>query len=130
MSKVRVAVTVRPEFDVRLEAMALRRAGMDIISVYYDTRLVIGDVDDSHIDSIRAVPGVLMVDNPANFIAVCDHPSATIDVRTGQCRCVVCARCGQHTGNSNQGHYWSWCSVVRHAREFHFCCPGQCELES
>lgn len=60
----------------------------------------------------------------------CDHPTATIDTRTGQCRCLVCARCDKHTGNSNQGHYWAWCSVTRSMRKFHFCCPGDCELEA
>ena len=66
------------------------------------------------------------------------------------CRCVVCARCGQHTGNSSQGHWWSVCKVqaervaaalaygetlsaaefLRRAnRGHHFCCPGGCELE-
>lgn len=68
----------------------------------------------------------------------------------GSCRCTVCARCGHHTGNSGQGHYWAWCKVLadraraqlaagetlsmaelmnRGEREFHFCCPGNCELE-
>lgn len=46
------------------------------------------------------------------------------------CRCTVCGRCGHHTGNSNQGHYWSHCSVTRTLREFHFCCPDDCELEA
>lgn len=45
------------------------------------------------------------------------------------CRCVVCSRCGKHTGNSNQGHYWAFCKVTKSLREFHSCCPGDCELE-
>lgn len=45
------------------------------------------------------------------------------------CRCVVCGRCGRHTGNSNQGHYWAYCKVTRGMRDFHFCCPNDCELE-
>ena len=44
------------------------------------------------------------------------------------CRCFVCARCGQHTGNSTQGHTWSLCRVDGVNKEFHFCCPGDCEL--
>lgn len=59
------------------------------------------------------------------------------------CRCIVCRRCAHHTGNSNQGHYWKLCNVQMkfhdiHAAplvecrqclpEFHFCCPGDCEL--
>jgi len=60
----------------------------------------------------------------------CDHPTATFDVRTGQCLCVVCARCGKHTGNSTQGHYWSYCKVTDELRDWHFCCPGDCELEA
>lgn len=47
-----------------------------------------------------------------------------------RCRCLVCARCGHHTGNTSQGHYWALCSVTRTVREFHFCCPGDCELEA
>lgn len=57
------------------------------------------------------------------------HPS----VLNGRCRCLVCARCGHHTGNANQGHYWSWCSVTRSIRSFHFCCPDTvsgCELQA
>lgn len=45
------------------------------------------------------------------------------------CRCVVCGRCGHHTGNSNQGHYWSYCKVTRRREGFHFCCPDDCEFE-
>jgi hypothetical protein len=51
----------------------------------------------------------------------------------GQCRCLVCARCGHHTGNSHQGHFWSMCKATRSLRDFHFCCPDTehgCELES
>lgn len=71
----------------------------------------------------------------------------------GGCRCVVCARCGHHTGNSHQGHWWGTCKVLaerlraslrpgetldigefmkRTTREFHFCCPEPdgCELET
>lgn len=42
---------------------------------------------------------------------------------------MLCARCGQHTGNNHQGHYWALCSVTRSIRDFHFCCPDDCELE-
>lgn len=44
------------------------------------------------------------------------------------CRCMVCGRCAHHTGNSHQGHYWSYCKVTREMEKFHFCCPGACEL--
>lgn len=60
----------------------------------------------------------------------CDHPTATFDMRTGKCRCIVCARCGKHTGNATQGHYWAYCKVTGETREFHFCCPDDCELEA
>ncbi len=77
-------------------------------------------------------------------------PSVYID---GTCRCIVCPRCGHHTGNSHQGHYWRTCKVLaarlreslapgstmspaeflnRTSREFHFCCPDPaygCEKE-
>lgn len=56
-----------------------------------------------------------------------DQPASYVD---GHCRCMVCARCGHHTGNSHQGHYWSYCAVTGTKRDFHFCCPGDCELEA
>jgi hypothetical protein len=79
--------------------------------------------------------------------------SPTINAVTGECRCLVCARCGHHTGNAHQGHYWMFCKVLaarlraelapgeqlgagefmrRASRdEFHMCCPEPdgCELE-
>jgi len=79
---------------------------------------------------------------------------ASIDTRTGQCRCLVCARCGHHTGNAHQGHWWKACDVLagrvraslapgeqlstaewlaRTSRpDFHFCCPEPhgCEAET
>jgi hypothetical protein len=58
----------------------------------------------------------------------CDAPDATR--YPGGCTCIVCARCGNHTGNSNQGHYWAHCKVTKTKREFHLCCPGDCELEA
>lgn len=60
---------------------------------------------------------------------VCDYPTATRD-RSGKCRCLVCSRCGHHTGNSHQGHYWSYCKVTKKVERFHFCCPDDCELIS
>lgn len=45
------------------------------------------------------------------------------------CRCTICARCGKHTGNSNQGHFWSFCNITATTRSPHFCCPNWCELE-
>jgi hypothetical protein len=56
----------------------------------------------------------------------CDHPSAT---RIGdRCRCIVCPRCYKHTGNAHQGHFWALCKLTKTLREFHLCCPGNCEL--
>lgn len=46
------------------------------------------------------------------------------------CRCTVCGRCDHHTGNSNQGHYWRLCKVTGQSEEFHYCCPGDCELQA
>lgn len=54
-------------------------------------------------------------------------------MRNGLCQCVICSRCGHHTGNSGQGHYWAYCKVTHETREFHFCCPDLaygCELET
>lgn len=43
-------------------------------------------------------------------------------------RNVVCARCEQRTSNTSQGHYWKYCKGTGSFREFHFCCPDDCEL--
>jgi hypothetical protein len=71
--------------------------------------------------------GVEDDDSPcdAEFPSVMQMPDGTTI-----CRCVVCPRCGHHTGNSHQGHYWGYCQVTRTVREFHLCCPGDCELEA
>jgi hypothetical protein len=63
----------------------------------------------------------------ATEIADCDAPSGgsvylASDGKT-YCRCVVCSRCGHHTGNSHQGHAWSYCSKTGEKVGFHFCCP-------
>jgi hypothetical protein len=58
--------------------------------------------------------------------ALSDCPSP---YRDGTCRHLTCGRCKQHTNNSSQGHYWAYCKVTKTKREFHFCCPGDCELE-
>lgn len=38
-----------------------------------------------------------------------------------------CGRCGTCSGY--QGCHFKFCSVTKTDREFHFCCPGDCELE-
>lgn len=48
----------------------------------------------------------------------------------GNCRCLICGRCGHHTGNNTQGHLWGFCQVTKTVREGHYCCPGDCELET
>lgn len=53
-----------------------------------------------------------------------------INILTMQCVSIVCARCDKCTGNNSQGHYWSYCKVKQTNRDFHFCCPGDCELEN
>lgn len=61
----------------------------------------------------------------------CDAPNAPVysDVNGGvTCRCLVCSRCDHHTGNT-WGHYWAYCKVTKTVRDFHFCCPDDCELE-
>lgn len=75
---------------------------------------------------------------PRVTVPGCDAPTGTAGVYAFpdgaggveyRCRCVVCGRCGHHTGNSTQGHYWRFCAPARAmAAEFHFCCPGNCEL--
>ena len=59
----------------------------------------------------------------------CDSPTAASYV-DGHCRCMVCSHCGHHTGNAHQGHYWAYCAAAGTMREYHFCCPGNCELEA
>jgi hypothetical protein len=54
-------------------------------------------------------------------------------VLDGRCRCLVCGRCGHHTGNASQGHYWAWCKVTHSIRKHHFCCQDPvygCSLEA
>ncbi len=60
----------------------------------------------------------------------CDSDRPASHDGQGGCHCIVCGRCGRHTGNSNQGHYWAYCNVTHTKREFHFCCPDNCELEA
>lgn len=67
-----------------------------------------------------------MIGNPPG----CDSPSPASWDGNGRCRCIVCARCGHHTGNSTYGHYWAYCSVTLAVREHHLCCPDNCELEA
>jgi hypothetical protein len=59
----------------------------------------------------------------------CDAPNGST-YADGRCRCIVCSRCGRHTGNSTQGHLWGFCKVTKASRGFHLCCPGNCELEA
>jgi len=42
---------------------------------------------------------------------------------------IICARCEERTNNRTQGHYWAYCKVTRTIRDFHMCCPNNCELE-
>lgn len=41
----------------------------------------------------------------------------------------LCERCQQQTGNTTNGHFWTWCGMAQLQRRYHFCCPGDCELE-
>lgn len=62
----------------------------------------------------------------------CDAEDPPVYMKPGggwMCRCLVCGRCGHHTGNTSQGHYWRFCSVTKSMRDFHFCCPDDCSLE-
>lgn len=45
-------------------------------------------------------------------------------------RNLVCGRCKSATNNTSQGHYWRLCKVTGGKRQFHFCCPGDCELDA
>ncbi len=72
----------------------------------------------------RLVPSCDAPDGPAYVLRVADGEPVY------GCRCVICGRCGHHTGNSTQGHYWSWCQVTRQREGFHHCCPGNCEINA
>ena len=39
-----------------------------------------------------------------------------------------CPRCGRETEFLSAGHYQNGCLVTMTETEYHFCCPGQCEL--
>jgi len=54
------------------------------------------------------------------------HMERLIDWSLG----MICARCGEHTGDNHQGHASNFCKKVgRMADEWHFCCPSlPCEL--
>ena len=39
-----------------------------------------------------------------------------------------CTRCGQPVGELSTGHYFEACQVTGLEGQFHFCCPGSCEL--
>jgi hypothetical protein len=53
-----------------------------------------------------------------------------LDGLPGEAGGLMCARCRRATGNDHQGHYWKHCRVTGGYRDFHFCCPGDCELEA
>jgi hypothetical protein len=64
-----------------------------------------------------------MTDCPESF------PEVLRD-RSGICRHLTCSRCKQHTDNNTQGHYWAYCKITKTMRDFHFCCPDDCELQT
>lgn len=39
-----------------------------------------------------------------------------------------CARCGQSIEGLSTGHYFGACLLTGQEGEFHYCCPGSCEL--
>lgn len=83
---------------------------------------------------IEAERELLKLDPLAQVIARgCDHATPSVYAYgdgSYHCRCMVCGRCGHHTGNTSQGHYWAFCKVTGTGRDFHFCCDNNCELET
>ena len=88
-----------------------------------------------------------MIEQARALVPDCDAPIPSVysDGHGGYiCRCVICGRCGHHTGNSNQGHYWKFCKVMARYHDthktkefldceecmpaYHQCCPGNCSL--
>ena len=69
---------------------------------------------------------------------VCTACNEVHDPITDRSLGMVCGRCGKHTGNNTQGHYWGFCKVLaaqgipfpKSVRGLHFCCPDGCELET
>ena len=41
-----------------------------------------------------------------------------------------CPRCGRETEFLSAGHYQNGCLLTMQDSEYHFCCPGQCELNT
>lgn len=100
---------------------------------YYWARPVEGGWDFEPVDSQKFLRATFSMTNAPG----CDAEIPSLYFSMGKdgapyivCRCMVCGRCGRHTGNSHQGHYWSACTVTGSIREPHFCCPGDCELEA
>jgi hypothetical protein len=61
---------------------------------------------------------------PTYFVGLAGNGEAIYE-----CNCVVCNHCGHHTGNNTQGHWWSWCKATKTLEDFHYCCPGNCQLD-
>lgn len=81
-------------------------------------------MSESESPSSPTASGLAASTNPPG----CDSPVPASWNGRGGCTCIICGRCKRHTGNSNQGHYWAICTVNRAVEQFHFCCPGDCEL--
>lgn len=108
---------------------------MRVTMVTDDPDLFVRDLAQVKVEyTAELLLGRLMAEQQAGTVRIageCDAPSPpTMDMTTGKCRCLVCARCGHHTGNANQGHFWLRCSVTKADRKAHFCCPDDCELEA
>lgn len=60
----------------------------------------------------------------------CDACATDHDEQTWRRLGMVCGRCGEHTGDHNQGHFGSYCKDLEVGAEYfiepHFCCPSQC----
>lgn len=83
---------------------------------------------DDECQRVQGVPQWMVVEGRFD----CEHASYSFRGMPGVlvCRCLICVRCGQHTGNNTQGHYWAYCKVTKTTRDFHQCCPGNCELDA
>lgn len=62
----------------------------------------------------------------------CDACQRDHDERAWRALGMVCGRCGEHTGDHNQGHFTTYCTLGQltldeppHV-EPHFCCPSRC----
>jgi hypothetical protein len=128
---VRVQRDDSPQIAVKRDAVieVLRRAGYEGARVTEFS--ITPDGAAFRVEGVRLTDSADTRTDEESRVArtgACDAPGPVSRERDGSCRCLICERCGHHTGNTSQGHYWGHCHVTRKIEAFHFCCPGDCAL--